>query len=735
MAEVCLSGFELLHPKIQKWVWEKNWVELKDAQEQAIPPILTGSTDLLIGAATASGKTEAAFLPILSRLLTEESQQGVGVRVLYLSPLKALINDQFGRTESLCKQLDIPVYSWHGDVPQAKKRKVLKEPDGILLITPESLEAIHIVHGHNIQKLFGRLQYVVVDELHSFIGTERGVQLQSLLHRIELVVRRVIPRIGLSATLGDMEMAAQFLRPGNRFPYRIIQSSSGSPFIQLRIRGYLHQPPKPVVREEEEAGDLVFQSIAEDMYKVMRGKSHLIFANSRSDVEIIADYLRRLCERYGVPNEFWPHHGSLSKEIRESAEAALKDQSRPATAICTSTLEMGIDIGMVESVAQVGPPPSVASMKQRLGRSGRRGNPAALRVYIREDFITPQTSPHDLLRTSLIQTIAMIRLLGRQWVEPPSAQRPHFSTLVHQILSIIAQFGGVAPVRVWQALCETGPFVGLDSQSFSLLLKNLGKLDIITQAGDGTLVLGLTGERLVNHYSYYAVFKTPEEYRLVSYGRTLGTIPIDFPLVVDTFLIFAGKRWQIVAIHENEKVVELKPARGGRPPIFSGEGALVHDEIRKEMAVIYKTQEIPPYLDVTAANLLSEGRANFYRLGLDSSLMLEYGKDTLLFPWRGDQILNTMVMVFGECKVSSVKEGVSIRLVGLDLQSARQKIAELAKAEPFDPVVFASVVRNKNIEKYHYLVTEDLLSMEYAATHFDVKGCQETLVQLSDVRL
>ena len=204
------QAFYLLDEKIRCLVWDQGWSALRDAQERAIPPIIAGNTDVIIAAATAAGKTEAAFLPICSRLITEEGQDAC---VVYLSPLKALINDQFSRMEQLCERLDIPVHPWHGDISGSKKKKFLGNPKGILLITPESVESLFVNHGTAIPKLFGNLLYIVVDELHSFIGSERGQQLQSLLHRIEFAIKRRIPRIGLSATIGDMHLASQFLRP------------------------------------------------------------------------------------------------------------------------------------------------------------------------------------------------------------------------------------------------------------------------------------------------------------------------------------------------------------------------------------------------------------------------------------------------------------------------------------------------------------------------------------------
>ena len=180
------NAFQLLHPAVQRWIYEQGWTELRDAQERAAGPILDGSLDVIIASATASGKTEAAFLPICSRLLAPENS---GASVLYVSPLKALINDQSDRMERLCETLEIPVHPWHGDIPQGRKREFLKQPSGILLITPESLEAIFVNRGSSVALLFSKLLYVIVDELHSFIGSERGQQLQSLLRRVEHAVR------------------------------------------------------------------------------------------------------------------------------------------------------------------------------------------------------------------------------------------------------------------------------------------------------------------------------------------------------------------------------------------------------------------------------------------------------------------------------------------------------------------------------------------------------------------
>ncbi|HEY9641440.1 MAG TPA: DEAD/DEAH box helicase, partial [Coleofasciculaceae cyanobacterium] len=656
------AGFHQLHEQVQRWVWQQQWTELRDIQEQAIAPILAADTDLIIAAATAGGKTEAAFLPIFSRLMSSRTElpadKAPGIQVLYISPLKALINDQYRRLSELGERLEIPVHPWHGDISSSRKQRVLRNPAGILLITPEALEALFVLRGHELAALLAALQYVVVDELHSFIGTERGQQLRSLLHRLEYVTHRRIPRIGLSATLGEMNLAKEYLRAGAADAVRLIQSSEAGQEIKLQIRGYRKVAPQlpesqflesqwleddVKAEQDDPASDEI--DIAEHLFKVLRGDKNLIFINRRQEVEKYADLLSRLCELHHVPNEFMPHHGSLSKELREAAEAALKDADRPANVVCTSTLELGIDIGAVTSIAQVGTPYSVASTRQRLGRSGRRQNdPAILRLYITEPEVTALTPVADTLHPSLVQAIAIVYLLLRGWYEPPRVGKLHLSTLIQQLLSLIAQYGGIQPQQSWNILCQTGAFSAIDAATYMQLLRCLGEQDLIQQSQDGLLLLGLTGERWVNHYSFYTAFKTPEEFRITTTGKTLGTLPIEYPLIEGSFLIFAGKRWQVLSVDRQHRVVDVIQAAAGRVPYFGGEPGLVHDRIRQEMFTLYTTEEMPVFLDATAADLLMEARANFLSYGLDHRQLIAHGHQTLLFPWAGSLVMHTLLI-------------------------------------------------------------------------------------------
>lgn len=720
------QSFGRLHPLVQRWVYGKGWSDLRDIQEQAIQPILA-EKDVIVAAPTAGGKTEAAYLPICSAIIDEET---AGVHVLHISPLKALINDQYGRLEDLCAAVELSVHKWHGDVGQTHKQDLIRDPQGILLITPESLEALFVRRGPQLSRLFGCLHYVVIDELHVFIDSERGKQLQSLLHRLELLLRRRVPRIGLSATLGDMSLAARYLRPVGVSDPRIIQGGSDGKELRLLVRGYCDVRPTPDPNEETSPPSC--DAIAQHLFEKLRGTNNLIFANSRSRVELYADMLRHLSEESRVPNEFGAHHGNLSKEIREETEERLKSSDLPVSVVCTNTLELGIDIGNVESIAQIGSPPSVASLRQRLGRSGRsERKPAVLRMFVQEQEIDVRTPPQDAIRAHLVQCIAIINLLLRGWCEPPSGEALHLSTLVQQVLSVLAQLSAAHAKPLWEALCQSGPFSTVDQGTFGRLLRSMAKRDLISQEADGMLMLGGQGERLVNHYSFYSAFATPAEYRLIHGTRTLGTLPLDFPVSEGMYIIFAGHRWLVTGVDEAAKVVQVTPAAAGQVPLFLGSGGVIHDQVRQEMMAVYGSEALPAFLDAPARSLLEEGRSNFRRLGLHSSSMVEAGQHTLLFCWRGDRVMNTLSLLLAGEGLKAVRDGVAIAVERVSPVELRSCLKRLSSAGTPDAVRLAQIAKNKAQEKYHWYLDEELLSLDYASSHLDAEAARSALCALT----
>ncbi len=722
-------AYELYHPKVQRWIYEHGWDRLHDAQERAAGLIIDGARDVIIASATASGKTEAALLPICSALARQrEVGAGTGLQALYISPLKALINDQYDRVVELCAPLDLPVHRWHGDAPAAGKSRVLRAPAGLLLITPESLEAIFVRHGDRVRRVFSGLRYMIIDELHSFLGTERGAQLRSLLHRVDLVARSRIPRIALSATLGDFTAAASFLRPGDAGQVAVVASAESGGEIRLQVRGYL-DPAAPTPAGQE---PIDRAAIADHLFQTLRSTDNLVFANSRAAVEVYADMLSQRAVRAGVRAEFLAHHGSLSKEIREHVEERLKDPATPVTAICTSTLELGIDIGSVDSVAQIGAPPTVAGLRQRLGRSGRRpGRPAILRIYIAERQLAPGIGPADALRAELFQAVAMVELLIAAWYEPPDTTGLHLSTLIQQILSIIAQHGGATAGQLFDALCRRGPFDRIDRATFASVLRDMGRHDLIRQHDGGLLLSGGAGDRLIDHYSFYASFRTSLDYRLVADGYTLGSLPVDRPILPGTLLIFSGARWRVLSVDTAQRVIELTAAEAGRPPVFPGCGGEIADEVRRTMRRLYRSTEVPRYLDGTARTLLAEGRAAFHTFGHADRRIFGWGTETVLFPWRGDRIMNTLTVVLASHGLTVGQDGFAITVGNCSPTSLWELIQELAACPPPDPLALATTVRAKAHDKYDRYLSDDLLDLAYAARALDVPGAWTTLAELA----
>lgn len=724
-----LLALDQLDQRIQRWIWEQNWTGLRDAQERAIEPLLEGRLDVIIAAATASGKTEAAFFPILTRLAREEPEATLAV---YISPLKALINDQWGRLDRLCERLDIPVIPWHGDITADRKKGFLRQPHGVLLITPESLEAMFVRRGTQTTRLFASISHLVIDELHAFIGSDRGKQLQSLLSRIEAAAGRRIPRVGLSATLGDMSLAAEFLRPGDGSKVEMIVSSATGQELKVQVRGYV-QPKAPRVDDDGVLLDPMPEDlITEHLFKVLRGTNNLIFPNSRNRVELYADRLRRKSEEERAPLEFWPHHGSLSKATREETEKALKDGSRPATGVCTTTLELGIDIGAIRCVAQIGAAPSVASLRQRLGRSGRRkGEPAILRGYEIEDELDDKSALADRLRAGLIKQVAQILLLMDRWFEPPRSTGLHLSTLVQQILSIIAERSGIHAKPLYDALVINGAFQGLPPSQFASLLRAMAAQDLLVQdPGGGELLPGQKGEAFINSRDFYAAFVTDEEWTLASEAGVMGTLPIDSPVSVDMYLIFGGRRWQVTSIDAQGKRIQVRPAPGGMPPIFGGSGGFTHRRVRERMREILEDNAPIPFLDETAAKLVEEARAIYREFRLDRYLTLRNGAVLHLIPWAGDDALTALVLLLKEFNLLATSTGLTLD-VSVDeadtLFDALEKVRDGGETEQRSALAAA-----ENLEqgKWDWVLPRDLLEANYASLNLDFAGAREIARQV-----
>lgn len=717
------AAFSRLHLKIQEAVWNQGWEKLRTLQVEAIESILDSEDHIILAAATASGKTEAAFLPVLSRIA---EAPGPSVQALYISPLKALINDQFRRLEDLCAHAEIPVHRWHGDVSATDKQQLRQAPGGVLLITPESLESQFINYDRYLARLYSGLRFVVIDELHSFLDNVRGIHLRSLLARLEIAAGVIPRRIGLSATIGDFGPARSFLSPDLPDRVRVIEDKGEQKELRVGLKAFLDAPePDESSKTNESLESAILgglPAIAADIAHRFRTESNLIFCNSRRQTELLGDKLRQIAEREDWSrNPFLLHHGSLSRDLREEAERELKS-GRPVTAICTSTLEMGIDLGAVRSVGQVGPTWSVASLVQRLGRSGRRaGEAQTLRLYTLDEPITPKSPLSRRLYPELLRAIALLELHRERWLEPPQIERTHYSTCVHQILSICRQTGGASAARLHEVLCQRGAFRLIESGRFATLLRGLASHGLVEQIPTGELILAPAGERIVESHDFYAAFASRIEYRVEHSGQAIGVLAQDSIPSEGEFLLFAGRRWRVEQIDHGRKQVVVIPARGWKQPRFAGSIGGIHPKVTQRMQQVLMEDSGFPYLNQAGKQFLTEARQSFAESGLSSGDVVVSANSIEWFPWQGSRILYTLDLCAKADSLRTERDSLSLRYPGASTSvfaKHRVRIAEGA----FTAAQLLALQPDLQRDRFDEFVPEVLLKDAYATEVLDLEG-------------
>lgn len=701
--------FERLAQPLQRALWELGWKGLRDTQVQALPLILDTTDDVVISAATAAGKTEAAFLPLLTKLWEGDGGAPQGV-ILYVAPVKALINDQVERLQIFCERMDIPVYPWHGDVGLSLRKRFFANPRGVVLITPESLEALLFKRGAELRHVFAALQAVVVDELHAFIGNVRGSQLQSLLHRLEIQLGRRVQRVGLSATLGDMGLAAEFLRPNHGDAVHIVSALGEKKNLQLAVKAILQ--PSAMTETTQDAPWV----IADELFERLRGANYLVFPAGVGMVEFYADALRMRCESAGLPVTYFPHHGRLAKSEREETEAELKRGNLPVSAICTTTLEMGIDIGAIKGVVQIGAPQTVASLCQRIGRAGRReGDVAVLWQYCIAETLRPGADCVDSLYEDLVQAIAVIQLFLAKWYEPPRVGTLHYSTLIQQILSLVGERHGVTAAQAYHLLCKTGPFKDVSEASFIALLRAMVAKDLLMQDANKLLLHGTRGEKMVNHFTFYAAFPDSQEYRLRQRGKELGTLPLPINSAKGDVITFAGRRWRIEDINHEKRMVELSASTMGRIPRTGGRGLPVHGRIRQEMRLVLAGDDVPAWLDATAKSLLRDAQQQYKALQLGEAWHVIEGDTVYLFFWQGDQVQEALSVLLINQGLDAANQGLYIKVQSTTFAALLMALKTISDLPC--PLPAQALMRNqvKTSEKWDWVLPDELFIASYAS--------------------
>jgi ATP-dependent Lhr-like helicase len=534
-----VAGLERLHPHLQHAILhDLGWRSLRPVQELTIKAVLDGCNAVVL-APTAGGKTEAAMFPLLSRILSEE----IGpVAILYVCPIRALLNNQEERLQSYARMIGLEVFKWHGDVSDSKKQGFRASPAHVLMITPESLEVMMISARTDAPALFRNLSAVVIDEVHAFAGDDRGAHLTALFERVRVFCERDIQRIGLSATVGNPQVIGQWLQGSSQRPFRLVDPPRPKTERKLRVD----------FREDiGEAASGIARWLAQS-------RKSLVFVESRSKAERVAQALD------GSGLEVFIHHSSVSRADRALAEEQFA-RGEDTAIVCTSTMELGIDVGDLDQVFQLDAPDSVASFLQRLGRTGRREGTSPNCTFVCQ---TPET---------LLQAVALLRLAEAGWVEDMRPATHAMHVLAHQMMALVLQEGGISRHRVLSWIQPAFAFSGVGPHELQLLIDTMLTRDILYEA-DGLLSLGERGEKLYgrkNFFELYAVFTAPPMLRVLHSRSDVGFVQAQFVSMHDYSrgpLCFrlAGRAWEVGQIDWARGVLHVRPAESGRVPNWLG---------------------------------------------------------------------------------------------------------------------------------------------------------------------
>ncbi len=713
--------FERYAPFIQDFIYKNNWKELRPVQIEAARVIFDTDNNLLLTSSTASGKTEAVFFPILTEL-SEAPSTSFGV--LYISPLKSLINDQFNRMDELLDLSGIPVFHWHGDVSASHKTKALKNPSGILQITPESLESMLMNRSNDIVRLFHDLRYIVIDEIHTLTGTDRGNQIICQLSRLQRLICNSPRRIGLSATVGDAKIAADWLGTGSGRDTEMPDIPAEKLKWRLGMEHFYIQNQnenQAVPSTENNDGKALFDPGYEYIYNCVKNKKCLVFSNSREETEYVTATLRQIADAKKEEDIFTIHHGNLSASLREEAEMKLKDDDCHTVTCATVTLELGIDIGKLERIVQNNSPNSVSSFLQRLGRSGRRDAPPEMMMVFREENPLPNAPLPQLIPWELIKAIAIVQLyIEERFIEPPRVKKMPFSLLFQQTLSILNASGELTPKALAEKVLELPPFQNVSKEDYKTLLISMLQNGYIQQTEEKGLIVGLEGEKITNSFKFYAVFKDSEDFTVRCESDEIGTITSP-PPVGDRFAL-AGKVWEVEELDIPRRLVYVKYVKGKMEIAWPGDYGEVHTRILQRMKQVLAEDTIYPYLKPNAAARLQSARTVARNTGMLKNSLVHLGGYTwCLFPWLGTRSIRTLRKYIAQnrdnFKISNIEsEGyyIMFKMEQNNPKGFIKILDERAKMYGIDTYSLVGTAEMPVFEKYDSFIPGELLRRAYA---------------------
>ncbi|BBM45872.1 DEAD/DEAH box helicase domain protein [Leptotrichia trevisanii] len=701
-----METYNMLKKEIRRYIYDQKWQQFTKIQDHSIKLYSESEDNLILIAPTASGKTEAAFLPAINSIENWEE----GIKIVYISPLIALINDQFNRISELCKYMEITVTRWHGEASQSKKRDILKNPKGILLITPESLEALFVTKSDRVRKLFYNVENIIVDEIHSFIGSNRGIQLKSLLERMNSYIENNNPRIiGMSATVSEENYSDLKEIFQNERTTKIIRDKGRN---ELKIDYNFYSDKTEALNK---------------IYEYSKREIMLVFPNTRQNVEMIAANLKKKAQKEKINISYFSHHASVSKNIRTMVENFAKESNKNLfTICCTSTLELGIDIGAVDSIVQYNAPHSVSSLAQRLGRSGRRTGINNLH------FISDE-------KWDLLQGLSAISIYKKGKVDKIDVVKKPYDVMAHQILSLIVEKSEINLSEFKKIIQKYQTWKNIEYEEFSNICNHLLKEKYI-EILDNSIIAGVNLEKLLKKAEFYTQFKVEDTYSVYNNQIKIGELPLEIGVNVTDNIYLAAGIWKIKKVEEEARKIFVEKAKDGKPPIFFGEGVEITDELRKEMkAILFNSktwedysEEIKKVLEIIFKNIILKSKIYFY-LEKDKKEIKTFRSTKI------DRTLRILLLIFLDLKdfgelndvvLSSsqvIEENINKIIIngieGAEIKKFLEKDMEEAKKNGKKSIV----ERNLTSNKYMFLIPDNLKIKYFIENKLDIEGIKDFL--------
>lgn len=647
-----MSVFARFPERLQQAIATRvGWTTLRPVQELAGEAILDGKNAVVL-APTAGGKTEASIFPVLANLVAQPSKTA-SVRAIYIAPIKALLNNQAERLGLYTEMVGLERFLWHGDVGSNERKQFLKEPADLLMTTPESLEVMLVSSRVPTAKLFPDLRYVIIDEVHAMAGVDRGAHLMSVIERIARFTDNDVLRVGLSATVGNPENILTWL-----------QGTS-------KREGVVVDPPKvPAARKLMVHLDGTVAAVADRAATKAKGHKSLFFCESRALTELIAERLR------DRGTDVFVHHSSVSLDERELAEERFQ-RGGDAAIVCTSTLELGIDVGDLDLVFQTNAPSTVSSFLQRMGRTGRRAGSVANTTFFCDD---PE---------SVLQAIALVELAREGWVESVAEQTRCWPAIVHQMLAMTLQFGSVSKDDIWDQLHRIPDVKAITRDEFEEVVSYMLRRDFLFESG-GLLSMGDRAERLYgkkNFLELYAVFSTPQHYRVFTQGgKEIGYLEQQFvdSLVEDmTSFLLGGRAWLVHEVSHKQRSVTVVTAPRGKKPSWGGFAPkFLSFELCQRIRQLLEADTDYPYLSDAARDTLDGYREDYGALlrRTGHAIQVDDG-DARWWTFAGGQVNHTLKYALSEhtgWKVIADNWHLRIEGKGVSKKAVEQAILDIS---------------------------------------------------------